>query len=286
MDKKDFYLQTIQEEYPDFKVQCHRFLSTGGQFSDVLIVNDEYIFRFPRYPEGIESIVREVQILSRIQGLVPLAIPNPIFKSQSGKVFMGYRMIPGEPLRLDLYNSLETDIQQRLATQLAGFSRLLHQITANQLGLNFPVQDSPEEWANFFTEIHQHLFPLMRSEACDRIAHHFDTYLNATDLQRYKPVLRHGDFGTSNILYDRTNKSTSGIIDFGFAGFGDPAIDIAGISWYGEAFMGQFSRAYPETGSMMERARFYRGTFALQEALHGFKTGDREAFENGIASYK
>ncbi len=37
---------------------------------------------------------------------------------------------------------------------------------------------------------------------------------------------------------------------------------------------------------MLSRARFYVGTFALQEALNGLEDGDQEAFENGIAQYR
>jgi DNA-binding NarL/FixJ family response regulator len=36
---------------------------------------------------------------------------------------------------------------------------------------------------------------------------------------------------------------------------------------------------------MLPRARFYRGTYALQEALHGYKSVDDEAFKAGMASY-
>ncbi|MGW8226836.1 MAG: phosphotransferase family protein, partial [Anaerolineales bacterium] len=32
--------------------------------------------------------------------------------------------------------------------------------------------------------------------------------------------------------------------------------------------------------------RFYKGTFALQEALYGVKHGDPKAFERGIAPYR
>jgi len=32
--------------------------------------------------------------------------------------------------------------------------------------------------------------------------------------------------------------------------------------------------------------KFYKSTFALQEALHGIENGDRQAFEAGIKDYK
>lgn len=37
---------------------------------------------------------------------------------------------------------------------------------------------------------------------------------------------------------------------------------------------------------MLERAAFYRGTFALQEAYYGLRDGNQEAFEDGIAQYR
>ncbi len=50
-----------------------------------------------------------------------------------------------------------------------------------------------------------------------------------------KNCLVHGDFNSSNILLDENNH-VSGIIDFGFAGFGNKYDDIARI----------LSRSYPE----------------------------------------
>jgi aminoglycoside 2''-phosphotransferase len=290
MDRQAIYLQAIQEIYPDLSIRSAHFHHTQGQYSDVLVINDEIIFRFPRFPDGIESILREVHILSRIRGRVTLPIPDPIYTSQDtcmvGKVFMGYRMLPGEPLWRETFQSLVDETQGRLAVQLANFLRELHSIPVGQLGTDLPIQDGPEEWANFYAEIRQHLFPLMRPDACEWVKKHFETYLNTTSLHTYQPVLRHGDFGTSNILYDQAAQAISGVIDFGGAGLGDPALDIAAISCFGESLLARFSCVYLEIDSLLERARFYMGTFALQEALHGFKKGDKEAFESGMALYK
>jgi len=35
----------------------------------------------------------------------------------------------------------------------------------------------------------------------------------------------------------------------------------------------------------MERAQFYKSTFALQEALYGLRDNDQESFKSGIAQY-
>lgn len=43
---------------------------------------------------------------------------------------------------------------------------------------------------------------------------------------------------------------------------------------------------YPNGTEIADRVRFYRSTFALQEALHGVENNDLEAFENGIKAYR
>lgn len=105
------------------------------------------------------------------------------------------------------------------------------------------------------------------------------------ELHRYRICLRHGDFGPGNILYNPEAQTISGVIDFDGMGLGDPVLDIAAASCYGEDFTRQFHLVYPEVDSMMERARFYKGTYALQEALHGFKNKDNEAFQSGMTEY-
>lgn len=290
MDKQEAYLQTISECYPDLPIQNARSHNKAGQYNDILIINDEFIFRFPKFSEGVQNIQNEVRILSRIQGFTTLPIPNPIYTSEDegrlGRVFMGYRMMPGEPLWRERLRAIDDDdILQRLAEQLARFLKELHQIPLDRLGTDIPVHDSLGEMTHLYEEIRTHLFRFMRPDARQGVMNHFEAYLNTPHLHTYPLCLQHGDFGGSNILYSPESHEISGIIDFGFAGLGDPARDIAAVSTFGESFLARFHEAYPEVESMLERANFYKGTFALYEALYGVKNGDEEAFKAGIADY-
>ncbi len=97
----------------------------------------------------------------------------------------------------------------------------------------------------------------------------------------------HGDFGTTNILYDSVETKISGIIDFGSAGIGDPAVDYAALlASYGKRFIQLLIDEHPEVAGLMGRVAFYKGTFALQEALFGLENNDPEAFEAGIKSFR
>lgn len=290
MDKQDTYLQVISESCPDLPIRNAVFHYKDGQFNDILIINNEIIFRFPRYAEGVQNIQNEVRILSRIQGYITLPIPDPIFSSKNerkpGRVFMGYTMIPGEPLwRKTLISIEDEELLQRIAFQLARFLKELHGIPVEGLGPDLPIHDSAAKMAELYAEIRTHLFRFMRPEARNWVNDHFEAYLDTTHLHVYPLTLHHGDFGGSNILYSRESQTISGVIDFSSAGLGDPAHDIAAVSTYGDSFLARFFSTYPEIETMMERATFYRGTFALQEALHGIKNGDQAAFKAGIAPY-
>jgi aminoglycoside 2''-phosphotransferase len=125
----------------------------------------------------------------------------------------------------------------------------------------------------------------MRSNARNEVSAHFEAFIANPKLHAFAPALRHGDFGSCNILHDPRNEQITGIIDFGFAGLGDPAVDLASVSTYGERFFQRFLQYYRASDAVLARARFYRGTYALQEALHGFKNDDRAAFESGMEAY-
>jgi aminoglycoside 2''-phosphotransferase len=126
----------------------------------------------------------------------------------------------------------------------------------------------------------------MRPDARAWTVEHFETFLHEQHNFAYQPVLKHGDFGPSNILLDPQTQRIAGIIDFGSACLGDPAYDFAGLlSGYGESFVDRCRATYPEIPTFCGRIRFYQGTFALLEALFGIENDDPDAFRDGIASY-
>ena len=123
----------------------------------------------------------------------------------------------------------------------------------------------------------------MRPEARKLVSQQFENYFSNPALHHFVPTLIHGDFGGSNILF--VENKIIGIIDFSFVALGDPAVDLAAISTFGDSFLGRMSEYYPNIESLLERAKFYRSTFALYEALHGFRYDDKEAFRSGMEQY-
>ena len=290
MNKQDVLLQSIRSAYPDLRIASVEF-NGDGQNNDVLVVNGEFIFRFPKYAGALKRLKLETAILTGIQGHVSLPVPAPIFvnieRRAVSEAFMGYRKLAGEPLWRETFRTIDDDeTLVRSASQLGRFLKELHSIPVVSIGCELPVLDTDDEWAGLYARIREKLFQYMRPDAREWTARHFETFLN-DGRNLYEPVLKHGDFGTSNILFDRQQRTICGVIDFGGSGLGDPAYDLAGLlSSYGEAFVRRCWKVYPEIEFFMDRVRFYQGTFALEEALFGIENGAPAAFESGIEKYR
>lgn len=76
------------------------------------------------------------------------------------------------------------------------------------------------------------------------------------------------------------------MIDFGGAAVGDPAVDVAAAWTMGDPVLAGLVGAYPKAGALVARADFIRGSYALQEALHGARHGDDDALAAGLAEYR
>lgn len=285
------YLHCIAECYPDLTVQQARVHNTDGQFNEVLIVNEEIIFRFPRSDETARTLATEIALLKRLQPFLTLQVPDPQFTNLdrrcSGRIFMGYPRIPGEPLLNTTVDAIQDEgVLDRIAGQLAGFLKELHSVDVAKLGVDLSLQDTRESWAALFADFRQHLYPYMRQDAQTEVTTNFERFLNDAKQFDYSPVLRHGDFGGGNIIYDPSTRSIRGVIDWDGPGLGDPATDVAAILHLGEDFFRRMCRTYPELAKLRPRVAFIQSTFALQEAYYGLRDGVKEAFESGIAQYR
>lgn len=289
MDKSDLYRQTILTVYSDLDIQSAELRKTG-QFNDLLIVNDDPLFRFPAYPEALQTLKQSTEILRLIHNRVSLPTPDPIYASlgtlEVGKAFIGYHMLPGEPVDIYALQSRYDDATcQRLADQLATFLKSLHSIpVADQL----PATDSRPYWIDFYARVQQKIFPLVSASAQAEIRAHFEPYLADPRSFDYPRALVHGDFGTGNILFDPARVEFTGVIDFDFAEYGDPALDFAAIYGFrgrGAGFARRFFRVYPQLETFMPRVHFYTGTYLLQEALFGVENNEPDLIASGLEPY-
>ena len=291
MERLTHYTQIIQQHYPEINIVLAR-INQEGQYNDVVILNDNLEFRFAKVPGAIKTMRLEMVVQKNLQDRLPIPIPEPKYINLEtdipGNAFVGYPMIRGVPLWRENFTAITNDrALQRMAVQLGEFLQELHQVNVDKtIPISLPNYDAQGEWADLYNRIQERLYPHMREGARRDVSEHFERYLDQPDRYGFEPCLRHGDFGTGNIIYDPVNLSISGIIDFSGVGLGDSAVDFAGLYIsFGKTFYEDGCSVYPQMGAALDRVHFYCGTFALQEALFGIENGDETAFKAGIASY-
>jgi aminoglycoside 2''-phosphotransferase len=272
-------LDRIRAAFPSVDLASAR-LDPDGLVNTVVIVDDQWVFRFAKDERGKHALAHEARVLDIVRRYVDLAVPA--FEYQEPD-FVAYRLVAGLPLNRQDLVELDDRRQDRLAAQLATFLSQLHGVPRTELeqrGIGkSDAQRSPEDWERLYADVERELFPLLWRDQRAWVKHHFSSFRSSRLDLGYRPVLIHGDLAQYHVLYRGMSADLVGIIDFGTAGLGDPAGDFAVIiSMYGEHFLERMARTYPAIVDAIDRARFWAGTMELQWALAGLRSGDRSWF--------
>ena len=272
-DRRRLYLKSIAATCPELSIESGAFYR-AGQNNDLLLVNDDLLFRFPKYARGVAALRREQAILEAVGPHLPTESPHYIFHSPNeaklGRAFVGYRKLAGEALWPEQFAQINDDgTIDRLAVDLATFLKTLHAIPHQAIDYPLHPAETQAAWSQIFERIRRVVYPHLNAKARDWTDGQFIPFLENADSLAFASVLRHGDFGASNILYSEGARRITGGVDFSHAGVGDPAVDFAGLSvCYGEKFLQRCARVYSLIDCCWDRIRFYAEcAFLLEDAL-------------------
>lgn len=259
-----------------------------GQNNLVMILNERIIFRFARYREGAVTVQRTAMMLRALHRKLPLPTPNPLwswFDLESepgfpGSAWFGYDALPGSPLSREMLQRLAPEAQDRLIGSLVEFLGGLHRVPVpREMAL---PQEDVRNWEALFQALTAAVFPLISAKARKQGRAHFEAGISLLKTHGFLPTLIHGDFGSSNILWDSGIQQVTGIIDWDGIAVGDPAIDVAAlVASYGEGIV---RNHLADEENWWPRVLFYCGTFAWQEALFGVQHHDARALESGLST--
>jgi aminoglycoside 2''-phosphotransferase len=269
------YLEKICAVYPNISIN-HIDFNRDGTVNDIIIVNRELVCRFAKKEWGNKLLIREAKVLEAIQPYIDISVPH-FERLEEG--FVTYRYLKGEPLSRNTLLKLSDTTQTRIISQLATFHQQLHGIPTDvmaEAGIsNSDAVRSREEWLQLYEDVQETLFPHLWRHQQTWVRELFKPIVSGKLDLNYTPVLIHGDLPIYHILYDSESQSISGLIDFGVAGLGDPACDIATqLGNYGENIVRRMEIDYPMLPNVIDRARFWAGTIELQWALIGVKYND------------
>jgi len=239
-------------QFPELPCSRLRLLGNGWDNSAYL-VDEEWLFRFPRRQIAVALLKAETLLLPRIADRLPLPVPRPVYVGHPTEdypwPFTGYRMLPGcTACGAGLSEAERIDMAEPLGRFLAALHAL-------------PLEEG--ERANLPTD------PLLKLNAKnlkERIEQNLAEALVLRLIESVKPwqpildsipqlplpvssVIVHGDLYMRHLLVDREHR-LAGIIDWGDVQIGDPALDLSIVhSFLPPSAHGIFRRAYGEISS-------------------------------------
>jgi aminoglycoside phosphotransferase (APT) family kinase protein len=225
----------------------------------VLVVEDEWVVRWPRHELAVEEIAKEVELLPVIAELLPVEVPRFEYVSREPWL-VAYRFIAGEPL-------VDED-----AVGVRGFLDALHAVDVDSVPAPRPDWlDAYREQADEFRRVALPLLDPDERAAGDELLHEVDT------LTGFEPVLTHSDLGPSHMLV--RDGRLAGVIDWGDARVGDPAID---YSWL---LNGPFP-GWDMDDDLRRRAGIYHRLAPWFHIHYGVFTDRPEWVRRGLASVR
>ena len=287
-DRLDRHRAAILENFPQLTIESLDYLAEGWD-SLACLVNNRFIFRFPKRPGVAETLALETRLLPELAPTLPLPIPNFTYISKPASqhfpyLFVGYEALPGltQP---DWPEEVWQAAWWKVA--LGDFLTALHAFPverAAQLGVQFmnftwthgPAGNLREALENFYSEVHERIYPLLSDERQDAVADFFEDFLDDDRHFEFEPVLLHADLLENHVLVDPAAKKVTGIIDFGDVCLGDPAYDV--IPEVLPYYRGKVDSTFGE------RQLFYKKLDPFNALLFGLEHSDPALVEYGLHS--
>ncbi len=195
-----------------------KFISTGWTNIVYEVTSDDgnYFFRFPRDDFWNRTIVKDCEFSKYIDGKTDFNTVKLVRFDDKDRAFSMHKKIEGTTLA-DKMNEMTIPEIKQVSKEIAEFMYQMHTIKYDEneifctknIGLNLV------DFLNELIEKHLHIN--------DKVFWKYDDFS-----KKENECLVHGDLNPGNIILDENNH-IAGIIDFGFAGFGNKYFDISRI---------------------------------------------------------
>jgi aminoglycoside 2''-phosphotransferase len=236
--------ENIQKDYPNFVFESISKIGEGMD-SVAFLVNEFFIFRFPKDEETRRNLAKEILALPILRQQLKIETPQFEYIGAENS-FVGYKKIEGEFLTKELFYSFSKSEQDKIQKSLAGFLITIHQQNIDEFTkCGIEIQDFRAEYKCDFENVQEYVFPLISIENKEFITKQFHQYLETRENFSCQPVLLHNDFRAEHVLVNTKTKQITGIIDFGDIGIGDADYDLMClVDDYGEDFVRSLLKFY------------------------------------------
>lgn len=279
--------KVIIDKYPQFSGS--QFIENSKGWSNyVVVVDDQYIFRFPRNEESRKMLSIEKSILPYFKSVASVNIPDFKFISddQSEIIFVGYELITGCELSVDILESLGEVAYEHVVEALGQFLQSLHSLdTKISVISTLSIDNHHDKWKYFKEDLLEKSKDCLSKNEKEWIKKLFDDFNRKYSTLKNGLSIIHGDFTEDHILINSDNNQL-GFIDFGDIALGDSAFDFAGIYIsYGKKFMLDVLSKYKleiDDDFLSRIEDFYIKQVYFHDLLYGIETDNQEMVEKSI----
>jgi len=258
--------------FPGLRAGDVRYLAEGWDFRVFEV--DGWAFRFPKRAECEQALAAEAALLARIADALPVPVPRYEFLA---KGIGGYRKLTGQPA---------SRARAGWAADFAAFLTALHGLPVG--GLKLPVRGAETSPAGLSERLARSLGRVERAlepgvlAACRAVVEAL-----APPPSPGPPVVTHDDLYPEHLLVSADGDAVTGVLDWGDAALGDPAIDffVAGFCG-GDRFLESVVRRYGREADagLLARARHGARFMAAIHIVDGVRMKRPDYVDDGIAS--
>jgi aminoglycoside 2''-phosphotransferase len=259
----------IRSAFPDLKFSTVRLIQ-GGEDHTVLLLDETWIFRFPRTSEYRRLLPQEIQLLAELQDRTSIPVPRYEYVSENGD-FGGYRIIEGVALSPDRLKDLSETARVHVAEQLGGFLSALHGLPPHLISASrcWHLGD----YGRRYRESRRSL--IADALESDLLSAVDDLYASFVDMQSPLQTVVHDDLRDAHILVAPSLDRLAGIIDFGDAAIGDPSLDFSYFWAYGDRFFDMVHARYQRESDdgFVARSAHHFARFLVDEVYYFARAG-------------
>jgi aminoglycoside 2''-phosphotransferase len=256
----------------------HANLNDLGEDHAVVVLDDAWVFRFPRNAQAASYAAGERRLLTRLNQASDIPTPQYHYVSNAGD-FGGYRMIAGRELTATVFAELPRESQGHVLDELGGFLAVLHalppELIAGPDGADGPGWWSGADYARRYRERRPTLAAALPQRLLASADRFFEALPEAVD--DAPKVLTHSDLTEDHILLADGGIRLAGLIDFTDARRGDPAFDFACLWAYGDwapARAATHYQAGAEVDAILRRSLWWYVRYSIDQCWEALIESD------------
>ena len=271
----------IIERYPEFTNQMFISDNTGWD-NFVIKIDNEFIFRFPKRESSFRTVEMENRVLKYLISVLPanIKVPNFIYKNlETDYPFVGYRMIRGEFLSEEIYNSMSENEKEEFIKNMMNFINTLHGIEINSFELD--VVEGLSNYKYRYNEFKEKCYKYFNEELKEKTDDLFNNYFKDEKMQIFRKTVIHGDLSTDHIIL---TDDGIGIIDFGDTRVFDYSYD---FQWLYLLDKNELDKAlklynYEIDNYFYNRIKFYTSIIPYYGVVYALENNDQQLLNKEI----